>query len=197
MTYWAKGLDVLVDPGFDGYADRAFRTWSRSLQAHNVPIVSGATFNSGASTALIAKSAGKGARSWQLRDRAFAGAERHRSVLVDDQQKLMLVRDDITADRARKLQVLWHLDPSWRKERIVNGKSSTTASFLSANGRYRASIIQLAAPGTTIPKHSATTVMAAGARPTRATSRATAVTGRRLRWSRCAAARRRSRASSP
>ena len=158
MTYWSRGLDVLVDPGYDGYADRPYRTWSRSLQAHNVPIVSGAKYNPDASTALVGTSAGKGARSWQLRDRAFAGAERHRSVLVDDQLKLMLVRDDVTADRARALQVLWHLDPSWRKERIVNNKRNTTATFLSANGRYRASIIQLAAPKTTLPSNAATAI---------------------------------------
>ncbi|HUR74614.1 MAG TPA: heparinase II/III family protein [Sporichthya sp.] len=151
-TYWSKGFDVLVDSGYDGYADRPFRTWSRSLQAHNVPIVSGAHYNPAASTALVGQSSGKGAHSWQLRDRAFAGAERHRSILVDDQLKLMLVRDDVTADRARALQILWHLDPSWRKERVVHNKRNTTATFLSANGRYRTSIIQLAAPGTTISK---------------------------------------------
>ncbi|MBA3742362.1 heparinase II/III family protein [Sporichthya sp.] len=165
ITYWAKGRDVLVDPGYDGYADRPFRTWSRSLQAHNVPIPNGAKYNADAPTALVARSAGKGARSWQLRDRAFAGAERHRSVLVDDQQKLMLVRDDVTADRARNLQILWHLDPSWSKERVVNNGRNTTATFLSANGRYRTSIIQLAAPGTTIAS-SATSVVKGRRSPT-------------------------------
>ncbi len=74
--------------------------------------------------------------------------------------KLMVVRDDITADRERKLQVLWHLDPSWRKERVINNKRNVTATFLSSNGKYRASIIQLAAPGTTIPKDSTITLKA-------------------------------------
>lgn len=158
MTYWSKGFNVLVDSGYDGYADRAFRTWSRSLRAHNVPIVSGAKYNPNASTALVGRSAGKGARSWQLRDNAFAGAERHRTVLVDDQHKLMLVRDDVDADRSRGLQILWHLDPAWRKERVVNNKRNTTASFLSRDRRYRTTIIQLAAPGTRIPSASTTAV---------------------------------------
>ncbi len=160
MTYWSGGFDVLVDPGYDGYADRAFRTWSRSLQAHNVPIVSGAKFDAKAPTALVGRSAGKGARSWQLRDTAFAGAERHRAVLVDNTMKLMLVRDDVDADSPRGLQLLWHLAPTWRKERVNNNERNTTASFLSPDRRYRASIIQLAAPGTAIPAGATTTIRA-------------------------------------
>ena len=165
MTYWSRGFHVLVDSGYDGYADRGFRTWSRSLQAHNVPIVSRAKFDAGAPTALVGRSAGKGARSWQLRDRAFAGAERHRTVLVDDRMKLMVVRDDIDADQPRGLQLLWHLDPSWRKERVVNNARNTTASFLSADGRYRASILQLAAPRTRVPTWT-TTAMRGQTSPT-------------------------------
>ncbi len=155
MTYWARGRDVLVDPGYDGYADRPFRTWSRSLQAHNVPIPAGAKYNADVATALIGQSSGKGARAWQMRDKAFAGVERNRAVLVDDQLKLMVVRDDVRADRARALQLLWHLDPSWRKERIVKNKRNTTATFLSPDGRYRTSIIQLTAPRTALPSASA------------------------------------------
>jgi len=158
MTYWAKGRDVLVDSGYDGYADRPFRTWSRSLQAHNVPIVSGAKFRAAAPTALVARSAWNGTRSWQLRDRAFAGAERHRTVLVDDRMKLMLVRDDVTADRARALQVLWHLDPSWSRERVSNAPRVSTATFLSPDRRYRATIMQVARRGDALPSNAATTI---------------------------------------
>lgn len=153
MTYWAKGRDVLVDSGYDGYADRPFRTWSRSLQAHNVPIVANTKFNPNAATQLVRYSAWKGARSWQLRDRAFAGAERHRSVLVDDQLKLMLVRDDVTADRARALQVLWHLAPSWTKERVDIDTRTATTTFRSGN--YRATVIQLAPPRGSLPSTAA------------------------------------------
>jgi hypothetical protein len=158
MTYWSKGRDVLVDSGYDGYADRSFRTWSRSLQAHNVPLVSGAKFNAAASTRLVSQSAAKNTHSWHLRDNAFQGAQRDRTVLVDDQMKLMLVRDDIKADRSRALQILWHLAPSWHKERVDNGARTSIASFLSPDRHYRASIIQLAAPGTTLPKNAAAPV---------------------------------------
>lgn len=150
-TYWANGHDVLVDVGYSGYADPDFRRWQKSPQAHNVPIVNGAAFDGDARTALVGRSAAKGAQSWQLRDRAFAGTERHRSVLVDDKLRLMLVRDDLTSTRTRSAQVLWHLDPAWRKERVVRDERSSRATFLSRDGRYRATVLQIAAPGQTLP----------------------------------------------
>lgn len=157
-TYWANGHDVLVDVGYSGYADPDYRRWQKSPQAHNVPIVDGAAFNGDAATALVRRSAAKNAHGWQLRDRAFAGTERHRSVLVDDKLRLMLVRDDLTSTRKRSARVLWHLDPSWRKERVVNDDRSSRATFLSRDGRYRATVLQIAAPGQTLPGNASTLV---------------------------------------
>jgi hypothetical protein len=155
LTYWANGYDVLVDPGYSGYADPDYRRWQKSAQAHSVPIVEGATFDPDAATELVGQSAGNGAHTWQLRDTAFAGSERYRSVLVDDAMRLMLVRDDVTSNKKRALRVLWHLDPSWRKERVDNNADSSRATFRSADGRYRATILQLAAPGTRLPANAA------------------------------------------
>lgn len=155
MTYWANGRDVLVDAGFSGYADAAYRSWQRSSAAHNVPVVVGARFNNKAGTALVSRSAGKGAHSYALRDTAHAGAERFRSVLVDDVMRLMLVRDDVTSSRARALQVLWHLDPSWRKESVASSRRSHRSTFLSPDGRYRATVLQVAAPATRMPRNAA------------------------------------------
>ncbi len=155
MTYWASGHDVLVDPGYSGYADPAFRRWQKSAQAHNVPVVEGAAFNPDAAAELVGRSAAKGARSWQLRDRAFAGSERYRSVLADDAMRLMLVRDDVTSSKKRALRVLWHLDPSWQKAGVATDNRSSRATFRSADGRYRATILQVAAPGTRLPANAA------------------------------------------
>ncbi|HUR74613.1 MAG TPA: heparinase II/III family protein [Sporichthya sp.] len=158
VTYWANGHDLLVDPGYSGYADPDYRRWQKSAQAHNVPMVEGAAFNPDAATRLVGKSAAKGAHTWQLQDRAFAGSERYRTVLADDTMRLMLVRDDVTSTRKRALRVLWHLDPSWRKEALDNDARSSRATFRSADGRYRATILQLAAPGTALPANAATLV---------------------------------------
>ncbi len=156
MTYWADGHDVLVDSGYSGYASDSFREWSRSLAAHNVPIVEGARFSSAASTKLVGRSATADTRTWQLRDSAFAGAERHRTVLVDDAMRLLLVRDDVTSSSRHALQVLWHLDPSWRKERVDNDRRVSRATFLSQDGAYRATVLQIAAPGRKLPAKAAT-----------------------------------------
>lgn len=155
MTYWANGRDVLVDAGFSGYADAAYRSWQRSSAAHNVPVVVGARFNNAAATALVARSAAKGAHSYSLRDRAHAGAERFRSVLVDDVMRLMLVRDDVTSRRSHALQVLWHLDQTWRMESSVTSRRSNRSTFLSPDGRYRATVLQIAPPGTRMPRSAA------------------------------------------
>lgn len=158
VTYWANGHDMLVDPGYSGYADPDFRRWQKSTQAHNVPVVEGAAFDNDAATTLVGQSARKGARSWQLRDKAFAGSERHRAVLADDTMRLMLVRDDVTSNTKRALRVNWHLDPSWRKESVSNGARTSRATFRSADGRYRATVLQIAAPGTGLPADAATLV---------------------------------------
>jgi hypothetical protein len=156
MTYWANGHDVLVDSGYSGYASDSFREWSRSLAAHNVPIVKGARFSSAASTKLVGKSATADTRTWQLRDTAFAGAERHRTVLVDDAMRLMLVRDDVTSNSRHALQILWHLDPTWRKEAVDNDRGVSRVTFLSQDGAYRATVLQIAAPGKRLPAKAAT-----------------------------------------
>jgi hypothetical protein len=156
MTYWADGHDVLVDSGYAGYASSSFREWSRSLAAHNVPIVPGAHFSQNASTALVGKSATADTRTFQMRDTAFAGVERHRTVLVDDAMRLMLVRDDVTSSRPHALQTRWHLDPSWRKERVDNGRRVSRSTFLSPDGDYRATVLQIAAPGKRLPTKAAT-----------------------------------------
>jgi hypothetical protein len=156
MTYWAAGHDVLVDSGYAGYASNSFREWSRSLAAHNVPIVKDAAFSASAATKLVGRSATADTHTWQLRDAAFSGVERHRTVLVDDAMRLMLVRDDVTSKRKHALQVRWHLDPSWRKESVVNHRGSSRATFLSEDGSLRATVLQLAAPGQVLPKKAAT-----------------------------------------
>jgi len=156
MTYWSSGHDVLVDSGYSGYASDSFREWSRSLAAHNVPIVKDARFSTNASTKLVGRSSTADTHTWQLRDSAFSGVERHRTVLVDDAMRLMLVRDDVTSSSKHALQILWHLDPSWRKEGVVNKSGSSRATFLSKDGTLRATVLQIAAPGQKLPKKAAT-----------------------------------------
>jgi hypothetical protein len=70
--------------------------------------------------------------------------------------RLMLVRDDVTSSRRHALRILWHLDPSWRKERVDNGRNVSRATFLSKDGAFRATVLQIAAPGGRLPAKAAT-----------------------------------------
>src|SRR5207253_37281 len=116
----------------------------------------GAAFSPNAPTKLVGQSHHGSTRTFQLRDTAFSGSERHRTVLVDDSMRLMLVRDDVTATRAHALRVRWHLDPSWHKEHVDNDRGVSRATFLSKNGALRATVLQIALPGTKLPANAAT-----------------------------------------
>jgi hypothetical protein len=91
-------------------------------------------------------------RTFTLSDRAYPGTTRRRTVAVAENPNLMMVRDDVTTDRARQVRMLWHLDPSWRAERRVNAPSHSVATFLSPDRRSRAWVVQLAAPGERLPR---------------------------------------------
>jgi hypothetical protein len=70
----------------------------------------------------------------------------------------MLVRDDVSTDRARGIRVLWHLDPSWRHERSYHGRTQSSATFLSPDGSQRAWVVQLGGYRESLPR-SATVVV--------------------------------------
>lgn len=151
ITYWASGRHVLIDPGYAGYANRDYRAWSVSPDAHNVAVVTGAAPVEQAAARLIRATETERGWAYQLMDRAYPGTERRRAVLVDDELPALLVRDDVRTEAAQQVSILWHLDPSWRLERVVNTTAMSQATFLSPDGRTRAWVVQPAAPGEHLP----------------------------------------------
>jgi hypothetical protein len=152
VTFYSGGRNVLVDSGFNGYNDRAFEAWSRSPEAHSVPVLPGVAFNPAVSTPAPNQSAARGVRVFQFTDKAYAKTTRRRTVAVAENHGPMLVRDDVSTDRARQIRVLWHLDPSWRHERSYNGRVQSRATFLSPDGSQRAWVIQLPGYRETLPR---------------------------------------------
>ncbi|MCW2568770.1 MAG: hypothetical protein JWN54_2867 [Mycobacterium sp.] len=152
VTYYSRGRRVLVDSGFDGYDDKAYRNWSLTPEAHNVPVLPGTAFDPSAATTLRTMSGGPVTRVLQFADRAYARTSRGRTVLVDDTLQAMIIRDDVVTDRARRVRMLWHLDPSWRLEGVRTTTGLSTATFTSPDRTLRAGVVQAGEPGKPLPR---------------------------------------------
>ncbi|GLW06119.1 hypothetical protein Misp01_12490 [Microtetraspora sp. NBRC 13810] len=105
VTYYAQGRDVLVDVGFDSYEDTAYRHWTMTPQAHNVPVVAGAAFRGGTVSPLVKSTIGRDEQSYRLTDKAY-GVSRNRSVLVHHGEDLMAVLDSTV--KGSKISNIWH-----------------------------------------------------------------------------------------
>jgi hypothetical protein len=164
VTFYSGGRHVLVDSGFKGYSDTVYDAWTRSPEAHSVPVLPGVAFNIAAATPLTKSGLARGVRSFEFTDRAYAGTTRRRTVAVAENGGPMLVRDDVSTDRGRRMRMLWHLDESWRLERTYNWLTQSQARFLSPDGRQRAWVVQMGARGETLPR-TATVIVKGQQRP--------------------------------
>ena len=140
VTYYAQGRDVLVDVGFDSYEQTAYRYWTMSPEAHNVPIVEGARFRPGTASRLTRSSIGKTRQVYRLTDTAY-GVARTRSVLVNHGKDVMAVLD--TAAKGKSIRNLWHFPADLKV--ISNGGGRVVVGEAGAKG-WRASLVQLAMP---------------------------------------------------
>ncbi|GAA3420772.1 heparinase II/III family protein [Streptosporangium vulgare] len=122
VTYHAHGRDILVEAGFHSYERTAYREWTASPEAHNVPVVVGAAFREGTATRLASSSTGRTRQSYTLTDDAY-GVSRTRSVPAGS-----------------ALRNLWHVGPSLR---VVSNRDGRVVL---ADGDWRATLLQLAMP---------------------------------------------------
>ncbi|GAA0976058.1 hypothetical protein GCM10009555_035080 [Acrocarpospora macrocephala] len=136
VTYHAHGRDILVEAGFHSYEKDAYREWTTSPEAHNVPVVVGGEFRPGTATCLEHSDVGATRQSFRLADDAY-GVVRTRSVLVNHGPDLMVVLDEVP--EGAQLRSLWHLAPSLRVISNRNGR------VVLADGDWRATMVFLPA----------------------------------------------------
>jgi Heparinase II/III-like protein len=145
VTYYARGRDLIVDAGHDGYADTPYRSWLQSPEAASTLVLPGVPFSPGAATALVADRIGRYGQFYELYDTAFGGDPRYRSVYVSQRPDLMLVFDRATGGSAASVySQLWHLVPGLDVTEI--GSSYAVAS---APGT-ELTLAQVALPGQVI-----------------------------------------------
>lgn len=131
VTYYAKGQQLLADGGHPGYARTKYRDYAISPMAHNVVVPKGAAFDHKARTDLTSSVQTAGGDAYVMRDKAFSGVTRQRSVLavVTPQPDMVLVADTLTSAERRRYDQLWHLGPQFATS-VAGGAAKGVASGL-------------------------------------------------------------------
>jgi hypothetical protein len=135
VTYYAHGRDILVDAGFHSYEKNAYRYWTLSPEAHNVPTVVGQRFRPRTSSKLVKTKYGSGSQAFRLTDKAY-GVTRTRSVLVHHDEDVMAVLD--TASGGKKIKNLWRFDDSLK---LVSNRAGRVVL---RDGKFDVTLVQLA-----------------------------------------------------
>ncbi|MFC5829318.1 heparinase II/III domain-containing protein [Nonomuraea insulae] len=108
ITYSAQGHRILVEAGFHSYEQTGYVSWTRSPEAHNVPIPTTGSFRPGTPTHLLNSSIAPSHQSFELTDDAY-GVPRTRRVLADHAPDRLTIHDSVPSGTLRSL---WHFDPS-------------------------------------------------------------------------------------
>ena len=143
LTYYARGRNLIVNAGHDGYANTPYRAYLLSPEANSVLVMPGVPFDSTAPTRLIRDSVGADGQFFEFGDTAFGGRPRYRSVYVDQDPDLVLVFD--RASGAGRYQQLWHLDPGLTVTTVTRSYAVATAPGTQLEIR------QIPLPGQQIP----------------------------------------------
>jgi hypothetical protein len=143
LTYYARGRNLIVDAGHDGYDQNAYRAYLLSPEAASTLVMPGVPFDASAATSLVASDIGGQAQFFEFTDTAFRGHVRDRSVYVSQAPDFIVVFD--RASGGGVYQQLWHLDPSLTVRTVRAGYAVATAAGTELVIR------QVALPGQVIP----------------------------------------------
>ncbi|WP_346433553.1 heparinase II/III domain-containing protein [Nonomuraea composti] len=108
VTYYSHGRRILVEAGFHSYERTGYVDWTRTPEAHNVPVPTSGTFRPGTATRLLHSSVGASGQAYELADDAY-GVRRTRRVTVNHDPATMAVHDTVSSGTLRSL---WHFDPA-------------------------------------------------------------------------------------
>jgi hypothetical protein len=143
LTYYARGRDLIVDSGHDGYANGPYRAYLLSPGAASTLVMPGVPFRKPAATALVSHHITPKAQFYEFTDTAFGGHVRDRSVYVSQAPDFIVVLDRASGDGT--YQQLWHLGPSLQVTTVRDAYAVATAPGTELVIR------QVALPGQVIP----------------------------------------------
>jgi hypothetical protein len=125
LTYYARGRNLIVDSGHDGYAQNPYRTYLLSPEAASTLVMPGVPFDPSAPTSLTAFDITAGWQFYEFSDTAFGGYARERSVYTSQAPDFVVVFD--RASGAGAYQQLWHLDPALTVTSVRSSYAVATA----------------------------------------------------------------------
>lgn len=143
LTYYARGRNLIVDSGHDGYAQNAYRQYLLSPEAASTLVMPNVPFNPAAPTSLVSQHIGATTQFFEFTDTAFGGDVRNRSVYVSQAPDFIVVFD--RASGGGEYQQLWHLNPGLTV-RVVG-----TADAIATAPGTELSLLQVPLPGQVIP----------------------------------------------
>ena len=143
LPCYARGRNLMVDSGHDGYAQNAYRSYLLSPEAASTLVMPNAPFDPSAPTTLMSQNIGPTAQSYEFTDTAFGGNARYRSVYASQAPDFIVVLD--RSSGAGKYLQLWHLDPA-----LTVQSAGTTDAIATAPGT-ELQILQVPLPGQVIP----------------------------------------------
>ena len=143
LTYYARGRNLIVDSGHDGYEQNAYRAYLLSPEAASTLVMPGVPFNPAAPTSLVSQDIGATAQFYEFTDAAFGGDVRNRSVYISQAPDFVVVFD--RASGAAEYQQLWHLDPG------LTVRSVGAADAIATAPGTELEILQVPLPGQVIP----------------------------------------------
>ena len=143
LTYYARGRNLIVDSGHDGYAQNAYRTYLLSPEAASTLVLPGVPFDPSAPTRLTARDIAATAQFYEFSDTAFGGDRRQRSGYVSQAPDFVVVFD--RGSGAGTYEQLWHLDPGLTVTTVSRSYAIATAPGTELEIR------QVALPGQVIP----------------------------------------------
>jgi len=152
LTYYARGMNLIVNAGHYGYAETPYRNWLICPAGASTFVMPNAKFKAAASTALIGRRIGHYRQFYEFYDVAFGGHPRYRSVLVSQRPDLVVVFDRGTG--GGEYQQLWHLDPA------LEVTSVTPASAVATAAGTWLTLVPVKLPGQAIKAHPITVVRA-------------------------------------
>jgi len=150
LTYYARGRNLIVDSGHDGYEQNAYRAYLLSPEAASTLVLPGVPFNPAAPTSLVSQDIGATAQLYEFTDTAFGGDVRDRSVYISQAPDFVVVFD--RASGAAEYQQLWHLDPG------LTVRSVGAAGAIATAPGTELALLQVPLPGQVIPSGSTAVV---------------------------------------
>ena len=136
VTYYARGLDLIVDAGHDGYAATPYRSCLQSPEAASTLVLPGVLFSPSTATALVTDRIGQYGQFYELYDTAFGGDPRYRSVYVSQRPDLIIVFDRATTGSVTSsYQQLWHLAPALTVTEVGASYAVASAPVARADAR--------------------------------------------------------------